>query len=137
MTRVLRVVSALLGLIWIAAAVAKIVAPDAGYELTATLVGGGAPALLALAATIAAETALGAAMLLGLWRGFSGSLGLIGAFTATAWWVSENTGPWVRCGCLGGDGTVDDALTRNAWVAGVLVVLATTDAVVRRRAARS
>ena len=132
---VLRWTASAIGAAWVYAAAAKVVDPEPGYEMIATLVAGGPPARIALGAVIALEAGLGAAMLLGLVRGFACSLAMIGTLSAAAWWVSEHTGPWMRCGCLGGDGTVAEALSRNVWIAGALALLLAVDLVARRRRA--
>ncbi len=123
--RALAVAGIAFGAMWLAAAAGKVASPLDAYEFTARIVPPGGGAKLALAAAVAGEAALGAAMALRAIRGFWASLAALGIATAALLVVRARAGALVPCGCFGpalGD-TIDAALVRNGVLAGVLVAL--------------
>lgn len=123
--RVLAVASAAFGLMWLAAAAAKVSSPLVAYEIVCHVVAPGAPAKTLLAVAAGLEVALGVAMLLRAVQGFALSLAGLAAASAVLLAVRSSAGELVPCGCFGDflGTTLDGALIRNALLAAVLVAL--------------
>jgi hypothetical protein len=124
-TRVLAAAGVAFGAMWLFAAGAKIASPLASYELVARAVPPGLAPKPLLAAAIAVEACLGAAMVLRAVRGLAWSLAGLAAASATAAVVWADAGNQVQCGCFGAffGATLDAALARNAVLAAVHVAL--------------
>jgi hypothetical protein len=129
--------SALLGAMWLIAALSKATDPASAYEFAARVVGGGTAAKALLAATAAGEALLGTVMLLGALQGFVPTLAALAAATASLVHVKSSFGGAVKCGCLAllADSSVDQAIRRNGWIAALTVALLVLDRVSRRRRA--
>jgi len=115
--------------LWLVSAAGKLAVPLPSYELAAAAVGGGQPAKIALAATVGVEVLLGAAAAFGILRGLWPTLGLLGIWSLVLVRVRRIWGGTFACGCFGGTATIDDALGRNALLAGLtgaVLVLAWT-----------
>jgi hypothetical protein len=129
-----RVASAAFGAMWLFAAASKALAAEDAYEFAALATGGEPPAKLVFALWTALEAGLGAAMLLGAMRGFLATAAALGAATWALVRVREQFGGDVACRCFAAvaSTSVDEALTRNAW----LVAAALASAVVAWVSAR-
>lgn len=129
----LRAASVLFGLVWLAAGTSKAVAPEAAYEFTARVLGGGAATKAALVALAGAETALGIAMVAGVLRGTVPTAGMLAAVTAALLHVRSRSGGAVGCGCFVVPASVDEALVRNAVLLGLLLPFAALAVIEGRR----
>ncbi len=132
--RVLAVGSAAFGVMWLVAAAAKIASPLEAYELAARVAPAGAASKASLATAVAAEAALGAAMILRVVRGFGLSLLGIAAASGVLLVARDAQSAFAPCGCFGDafGTTVNDALVRNGVLAAVLAALLVVDASARR-----
>jgi hypothetical protein len=119
------VAQAAFGAMWLFAAGAKLASPLAVYELTAHVAPPGAASKALVAAAIAGETLLGAAMVLRVVRGFGLSIAGLAALTGVLLAVRAAAGELVPCGCLGDAlaPTLDGAILRNAVLASILAAL--------------
>jgi hypothetical protein len=123
--RATAVATFLLGATWLFAALSKLSGPLEAYEFAARVVPAGVTAKGAVAATVGAEAALGAAMMLracvGLWPSLVG----LALATAALLMVRAAEGGMVPCGCMGESlgATIDQALVRNAVLAAPIVAL--------------
>jgi hypothetical protein len=122
---VLAVASVAFGLMWLVAAAAKLASPLVPYEMVAHAVDPGTPTRAVLAAAVAAEVALGTAMVLRAVQGFALSLAGLAAASFVLFAVRRSAEELVPCGCFGDvlGTTLDGALIRNAVLAAVLVAL--------------
>jgi len=123
--RVLAVSGFAFGAMWLFAAVAKTVKPQAAFELASRAAPPGISPKIFLAGAIAAETFLGAAMCTRAVKSLRWSLGGIAVATAALLSMRLQVGPKFRCGCFGTSlgTTVDDALLRNAVIIAIHVGL--------------
>jgi methylamine utilization protein MauE len=120
--RVLAVGVFVFGAMWLLAAGTKIASPLPAFELASHAVPTGAPPKPLLAAVIAGETCLGAAMCLRAIRGLVPSLLALLAATGVVWYLKvQAEEELIPCGCFGKlfHTTLDGALLRNV----VLVVV--------------
>jgi hypothetical protein len=110
---------------WLAAAAGKIASPLAAYELVARVAPTGAPSKALLAAAIACEATLGAAMILRVVRGFELSLAALATGSGVLFAVLSTDGELVPCSCFGDafGTTVKESLVHNAVLASALVAL--------------
>jgi len=110
---------------WLLAAAGKIASPLAPYELIARVAPAGAPSKALLAAAVAGEAALGAAMLLRVVRGFELSLAALATASGVLFAVLSSDGELVPCACFGDafGTTVKESLVHNAVLAAALVAL--------------
>jgi len=123
--RVLAAASVAFGLMWLVAAAAKLASPLVPYEMVTHAVDPGSPSKALLAAAVACEVALGAAMVLRAVQGFALSLAGLVAASLVLLAVRASAAELVPCGCFGDvlGTTLDGALIRNAVLAAVLVAL--------------
>lgn len=116
----------LIGAMWLFAASLKIARPIGAIEMTAHLVPATLPSKAAVAAAVAVETTLGAAMCLRAIRGFLPSLALLLAFSGFLLVArAEEEDTLIPCGCFGDlfGLTIDGALVRNGVLVAVHVAL--------------
>lgn len=108
-----------IGAIWIVAAVAKLLRPEAAWEFAARTAPAGVPPRVILATVVGCEAALGVAMVVRAVRSGWPSLAGVVAFTAALLAARARVGPDLPCGCFGAllGATVGDALVRNATFA--------------------
>lgn len=134
--RVLRAASIAFGVMFVAAAVSKMLQPLEPYEFSARLVGFGAPAAAVLAATAAVEAALGVAMIAGVVRGFVPTFVLLAVATAGLVHVKANFGGLAPCGCFTVflPSSVEDSIVRNAVLLPIAALCAAAALIVNRRA---
>jgi hypothetical protein len=118
-----------MGAVWLLAAASKLIETLPAYEFTSKLVGGGDTAKAALAAQVFLEVLLGTAMLVGVVRGLLLSLGGMAAVSVALLVVRSQVGGTLPCGCFAAfaDGTVDEALVRNALISALLMALIALD----------
>jgi hypothetical protein len=110
---------------WLFAAAAKIASPLASYELVARVAGPGGSTKALLAVAVAAEAALGAAMVLRVLRGFAVSLAGLAVASAVLVGVVWKDGELVPCGCFGDalGATAGESLVRNGVLGAAHVAL--------------
>ena len=123
--RALAFASVAFGVMWLVAAAAKIAAPLVPYEMITHAVDPGSPSRALLAAAVACEVALGAAMVLRAVQGFALTLAGLVAASLVLLAVRASAAELVPCGCFGDvlGTTLDGALIRNAVLAAVLIAL--------------
>lgn len=125
--RVLAVSGVVVGLMWLVAAVAKVLSPFAAYQFATHAVPPGVPAKPVLAAIVAGEALLGAAMCLRAVRGLGWSLaGLVAMSVVILVLRAGDPVELIQCGCFGslfGTQTLEGALVRNTALIAVHVAL--------------
>jgi hypothetical protein len=137
---VLAVVSALYGAMWLFAATTKVLAPLPAYEFVGRVLPPGPFAKAVIVAAIAAEGALGTALLLravGAARGLvASSAGLALALGALLVVRSKADG-LLPCGCYGDAfrSSIDDEIVVDAVMLALALALAAWDVMARRAAA--
>jgi hypothetical protein len=124
--------AALLGAMWLVAAVSKALAPEDAYEFAVRVTSPGAVAKAGLALVVGVEGALGAAMLLGAVRGLVPTALLLAAATGALLLVRAQSGGRVPCGCFVVGASVDEALVRNWVLLGATALLLIAAAAQRR-----
>lgn len=134
-----RLVAAALGAMWLVSAASKAIDPEAAYELVARVAGGGFPAKAVVVVTTAVEALLGGAMLFGAVRGFLATLAVLVPATGLLFAVRAISGGTVRCGCMAllADSNVDEAIRRNAVIAGVAIAAGVGFSLARRAGRRA
>lgn len=125
--RVLAVAGIAFGAMWLLAAGAKVASPSLAYEFASRAVPEGVPTKPALAAVVAGEALLGAAMCLRAVRGLAASLAALVAMSALLLHLlSAGPAELIQCGCFGplfGSPTLHGALVRNAVLIAVHAAL--------------
>jgi len=104
---------------WLWAGLAKAIAPEAAYDFSARVFGGGLPAKSIVLVSVVAETLLGAALLLRVLRPRRGvliSFGLLLAFTAMLLVARASGGGALACGCYAFFATSAASVDRELWI---------------------
>jgi hypothetical protein len=125
-TRILAVALFVFGAMWLVAAATKIASPLPAYELTAQAVPPGLHPKVVLAALVAAEVCLGAAMCLRALKGLGWSLVALALASAVLVVLKQRAEEQlIPCGCFGKlfNTSLEGALVRNAIVGAVHVAL--------------
>jgi len=122
LSRALGVAAVYLGLFWTWAGVAKAVTPDAAYAFAARVVGGGAPAMAVVVASVVLETLLGTALLaraVSRRAGLAASLALLLVFTGLLTIARGGGGGALSCGCYAFFATSAASVDRELWINGL------------------